>query len=112
MIPGFGKTPAPPYAAVIFSAQRTKGVGGYTRWLATREALATAHPCDLGRDGARGPDGCGCAVIDDTNAAAIRNRKAHAKDALAQNIGKERWNGHDDVRVSTVERASSCPEGR
>lgn len=109
---GFATTPAPPYYAVIFTSKRTTNDDGYGAMLATLEKLAAEQPGYLGREAVRGTDGFGVAVIYYKDEAAIRGWKEHAKHALAQKIGKERWYEHYEMRVAKVERAYAGPEGR
>lgn len=108
----FATTPEPPYYAVIFTSKRTTADDGYAAMLSSLEELAKAQPGYLGREAVRGADGFGIAAIYYTDEAAIRGWKEHAKHALAQKIGKERWYEHYEMRVAKVERAYAGPEGR
>lgn len=58
----FAQTPAPPYYAVIFSSQRTKGDSGYGEMAERIVALATQQPGFLGVESVRGTDGFGITV--------------------------------------------------
>ena len=112
MIDGFAKTPEPPYYAVIFSAQRSQPDEGYDRMAAAMYQLALEQPGCLGAESARGADGLGITVSYFSDEAAIGAWKANARHLVAQQLGKERWYTHYELRVARVERAYSGPEGR
>ena len=112
MTDGFAKTPEPPYYAVIFSAQRSQPDEGYDRMAAAMYQLALEQPGCLGAESARGADGLGITVSYFSDEAAIGAWKANARHLVAQQLGKERWYTHYELRVARVERAYSGPEGR
>jgi heme-degrading monooxygenase HmoA len=112
MTEGFAKTPEPPYYAVIFTAQRTEGDGGYEAMASAMLELALKQPGCLGVETARGPSGLGITVAYFTDEAAIRAWKQHAQHLGAQRLGKERWYSHYEIRVAKVERSYSGPQGR
>jgi hypothetical protein len=54
-----GRTPAPPYYAVIFTSQRTSGDQGYGLMAERMLELAARQPGFLGVESVRGADGFG-----------------------------------------------------
>ncbi|KAB2845685.1 MAG: antibiotic biosynthesis monooxygenase [Hyphomicrobiaceae bacterium] len=111
-MPGFARTPDPPYYAVIFTSQRTAGDDGYEAMAAVIRELALQQPGCLGAESARGQDGFGITVSYFIDEASIGAWKQNAKHRVAQRLGKERWYSHYALRVARVERAYSGPEGR
>ncbi len=109
---GFAATPEPPYYAVVFTAQRTKGDDGYAAMAQAMVDLALTQPGCLGVESARNPDGLGITVSYFTDEAAIRAWKANVDHLAAQRLGKERWYSHYELRVARVERAYAGPDGR
>ena len=108
----FAVTPEPPYYAVIFTGQRTKGDYGYNAMAATMEEMALARPGCLGVESTRDVDGLGITVsywADEASLIAWREDAIHLS---AQRLGRERWYSHYELRVAKVERAYSGPEGR
>lgn len=103
---------APPYYAVIFSAQRTEGDNDYGAMAERMEALAKTMPGYLGFESARGENGFGIAVSYWESEAAIANWKMQAEHQEAQNRGRADWYEHYDVRVAKVERAYSMKKAR
>jgi len=112
MTEAFAKTPEPPYYAVIFTAQRTEGDGGYEAMASAMFELALKQPGCLGAETARGSNGLGITVAYFTDEAAIRAWKQHSQHLVAQRLGKDRWYSHYELRVAKVERSYSGPEGR
>ena len=112
MADGFARTPAPPYYAVIFTAQRTEGDHGYGAMAETMFELALRQPGCLGAESARRADGLGITVAYFTDEAAIGAWKQNAQHLQAQHLGKTRWYTHYELRVAKVERAYSGPAGR
>jgi heme-degrading monooxygenase HmoA len=112
MIPGFAKTPAPPYYAVIFTSKRTEGDNGYNAMMDVMAPLSAEQPGYLGRESARTADGFGVTVIYYKDEAAILAWKNDKKHLVAQEIGRQRWYEHYEMRVCKVERAYAGPEGR
>jgi heme-degrading monooxygenase HmoA len=108
----FAKTPAPPYYAVIFTAQRTDGDHGYGAMAEQIEQLALKQPGCLGAESTRDSEGLGITVSYWIDEAAIAAWKAQARHLVAQRMGRERWYSHYEMRVARVERAYSGPEGR
>jgi heme-degrading monooxygenase HmoA len=112
MLPGFAKTPEPPYYAVIFTSTRSAGDHGYAAMADAMAELALQQPGNLGAESARGADGLGITVSYWRDEASIKAWKAVASHLAAQKLGKERWYDHYELRVAKVERAYSGPEGR
>lgn len=112
MQPGFAKTPAPPYHAVIFTSQRIGGDQGYAEMAKTMFELALQQPGCLGAESARGADGLGITVAYFSDEAAIAAWKQNVRHLEAQRLGKELWYGHYEMRVAKVERSYSGPQGR
>jgi heme-degrading monooxygenase HmoA len=97
-------TPAPPYFAVIFSSERTKGDQGYAVMAERMIELAQTQPGFLGVESARDADGFGITVSYWRDEAAIAAWKANAEHAVAQRLGWERWYAAFRVRLCRVER--------
>jgi heme-degrading monooxygenase HmoA len=109
---GFANTPAPPYYAVIFTAQRTEGDHGYEAMGQAMYELALQQPGCLGAESVRNADGLGITVAYFTDESAIAAWKQNTRHLAAQRLGKERWYSHYEVRVAKVERVYAGPEGR
>jgi heme-degrading monooxygenase HmoA len=108
----FARLPDPPYYAVIFSSQRREGDEGYGAMASAMFDLALKQPGCLGAESARGEDGFGITVAYFRDEASIAAWKANAAHLRAQQLGKERWYAHYELRVARVERAYAGPEGR
>jgi heme-degrading monooxygenase HmoA len=110
--PGFAKTPAPPYYAVIFSSHRTEGDHGYGATADRLAELVAGQPGFLGMESARGEGGFGITVAYFDSPEAIRVWKRQAEHAAARRRGREAWYSHYEVRVAKVERAygSDAPQ--
>jgi heme-degrading monooxygenase HmoA len=98
------KTPKPPYYAVIFTAQRTKGDRGYEIMARRMEELAARQQGFLGVESARGADGFGITVSYWSSKEAIAAWKAHLEHKPAQQAGQRVWYEDYQVRVAKVER--------
>jgi len=99
-------TPAPPYYAVIFTSVATgEDPAGYAAVAERMVALAAAMPGFLGIESVRGADGVGITVSYWASEEAIRAWYQHAEHREAQRLGRERWYGRFELRVSRVERA-------
>jgi len=109
---GFASTPEPPYYAVIFTSQRTEADDGYEAMAQAMHELALEQPGCLGAESTRGEDGLGITVSYFVDEASIRAWKENARHLVAQQLGKERWYSHYELRVAKVERAYSGPGGR
>lgn len=112
MADGFAATPEPPYYAVIFTSQRREGDEGYGAMASAMWDLALKQPGCLGAESARGPNGLGITVAYFTDEASIAAWKANVAHQRAQQLGKEQWYSHYELRVAKVERAYGGPEGR
>jgi heme-degrading monooxygenase HmoA len=108
---GFANTPEPPYYAVIFTSQRTEADDGYEAMALAMHELALKQPGCLGAESTRGEDGLGITVSYFIDEASIRAWKENARHLVAQQLGKERWYSHYELRVAKVERAYSGPGG-
>ncbi len=108
----FGPLPAPPYYAVIFTAQRRAGDDGYGAMADRMAELAAGQPGYIGVESTRDETGLGITVSYWTDEDALIAWKAEAQHLLAQKLGKERWYDHYTLRVARVERAYDGPEGR
>ena len=109
---GFASTPEPPYYAVIFTSQRTAGENGYDAMAQAMYELALEQPGCLGAESTRGEDGLGITVSYFVDEASIRAWKENSRHLVAQQLGKDRWYSHYELRVAKVERAYAGPVGR
>lgn len=107
--PTFATTPEPPYNAAVFSSQRTEGDHGYGEMAKRMLELAAGQPGFLGVEGVRGADGFGITVSYWASEEAIANWKAHVEHLAVQELGKQVWYAHYELRVAKVERAYSKP---
>ncbi|MBN8899689.1 MAG: hypothetical protein BGO51_09115 [Rhodospirillales bacterium 69-11] len=112
MLPGFARTPEPPYYAVIFTSRRTDGDDGYGAMAEAMATLALQQPGCLGAESVRDPSGLGITVAYFTDEASIAAWKAHPAHRAAQKAGQERWYAHYELRIAKVERAYAGPDGR
>jgi len=103
----FADTPAPPYYAVIFTAQRRAGeaLGGYDAMAARMVELAAQQPGYLGIESARNASGFGITVSYWDSLEAISAWKANAEHRVAQENGQRFWYAHYELRIARVERA-------
>lgn len=100
---GIAKTPKPPYYAVIFSSQRTKGDRGYEKMAGKMAELASQQKGFLGIESAR-EEGLGITVSYWDSLDAIKNWKEHSVHLVAQDRGKSEWYKSFALRVCKVER--------
>jgi heme-degrading monooxygenase HmoA len=104
--PGFARTPAPPYHAVIFTSQRTgmddRGYGAMAQRMAD---LGARYDGFLGMESVRGADGVGLTVSYWRDEAALLAWKRDTEHEKAQRGGREAWYERYEVRVARVERA-------
>lgn len=105
----FATTPAPPYYAVIFSAQRTDQDNGYERMAQRMVELAAQQAGFLGMESVRGADGFGITVSYWDSPQAIASWRAHAEHRLAQERGRSDWYARYELRIAKVERAYAWP---
>ena len=108
----FAPLPAPPYYAVIFTAQRAPGDHGYSAMAARMSEMALASPGCLGMETTRNEGGFGITVSYWRDEAAILAWKSDAQHLVAQQLGQDRWYTDYTLRVAKVERHYSGPEGR
>ncbi|MFC0044544.1 antibiotic biosynthesis monooxygenase family protein [Metabacillus iocasae] len=99
------KMPKPPYYAVIFSSERTKGDRGYGAMADKMVELASQQEGFLGIESAR-DEGLGITVSYWKSLEAIQQWKEHAAHLVAQRRGKEEWYTRFSLRVCKVERQS------
>lgn len=67
--------------------------------------LASQQPGFLGAESARGSDGFGITVSYWSTTEAISDWKANIEHLAAQDLGKQLWYRHFELRVAKVERA-------
>ena len=103
--PEFANTPKPPYYAVIFSSLRGSSDEAYDRMAERMIELASRQPGFLGVESARDADGFGITVSYWSTPEAISDWKANAEHLAAQDLGKQLWYSHFELRVAKVERA-------
>jgi heme-degrading monooxygenase HmoA len=101
---GISKTPQPPYYAVIFTSERTKGDNGYGQMAEKMLELASQQPGFLGAESVRDESGLGITVSYWNSLDAIRNWKENASHKVAQEKGKAIWYKRFALRVCKVER--------
>jgi len=107
--PGFARTPAPPYYAVIFTSTRTAVDDGYGAVADRMVELAQQQPGFLGVESVRGADGFGITVSYWSSLEAIATWKAHGEHRIAQETGRRKWYQHFETRIARVERAYTGP---
>ncbi len=83
----FAPLPAPPYYAVIFTAQRAPGDHGYSAMAARMSEMALASPGCLGMESTRNEGGYGITVSYWRDEAAILAWKSDAQHLVAQQLG-------------------------
>ena len=108
----FAPLPAPPYYAVIFTAQRTDEDQGYGRMADRMMELAAQQPGYIGVETTRDEDGLGITVSYWKDEASILAWKKQSEHAFGQKMGQEKWYSHYTLRVAKVERHYDGPEGR
>ena len=95
-------TPQPPYFAVIFTSNRTKGENGYGEMSNKMVELAERQPGFLGIESAR--EEVGITVSYWSDLLSIKNWKANVEHLEAQKMGRKSWYSSFKVRISKVER--------
>lgn len=101
-------TPTPPYLAVIFTNRQAPGhEADYDRTAARMVELAQTIDGFLGIESVRGSDGTGITVSYWRDHEAIREWRSHPEHLDAQASGRSDWYAWYELRVATVERASS-----
>ena len=101
----FSSTPEPPYYAVIFTAQRSRGDHGYTKMSEHIASLAKVQPGYLGFESVEDSKGFEITVSYWDSEESIRAWKAHIEHQAAQERGRQAWYEHYEIRVARVERA-------
>jgi heme-degrading monooxygenase HmoA len=101
----FAKTPKPPYYAVIFSSLRTDSDDGYGAMAEKMMGLAAQQQGFIGAESARGADGFGITVSYWASTEAITHWKNNIEHLTAQEIGKQSWYEHYELKIAKVERA-------
>lgn len=107
--PRFAQTPKPPYWVVVFTAQRKDADPEYEMMGARMFELAIQQPGFLGIEAAHDAEGFGVTAVYYADEASILAWKANDEHLEAQNLGKERWYAHYEVRIARVERAYGGP---
>lgn len=107
----FANTPEPPYYAVIFTSQRRDADEDFYHEIAAKMAeLALKQPGCLGAESARDANGFGLTVSYFSSLEAIKLWRDHAEHQPAQNLGRETFYRHYELRIARVERAYSWSE--
>lgn len=101
-------TPPPPYVAVIFTNRQVDGVDpAYDTTAARMVELAQTIEGFLGIESVRDPSGTGITVSYWRDHEAIAEWRNHPEHLDAQASGRTDWYAWYELRVATVERASS-----
>ena len=101
-------TPEPPYVAVIFTNRQVAGDHpDYDRTAGRMVELAQTIDGYLGIESVRGHDGTGITVSYWRDHDAIERWRSHPEHLDAQAGGRNDWYAWYELRVATVERASS-----
>lgn len=101
-------TPEPPYLAVIFTNRQVPGDHlDYDRTAGRMVELAQTIDGYLGIESVRGDDGTGVTVSYWRDHDAIERWRSHPEHLDAQASGRDDWYAWYELRVATVERASS-----
>jgi heme-degrading monooxygenase HmoA len=87
----FAPLPAPPYYAVIFTAQLGGETAGYGEMADSMVDLAARQPGYLGIESTRDETGLGITVSYWQDNAALASWKQVAAHLIAQKSGRERW---------------------
>jgi heme-degrading monooxygenase HmoA len=93
------------YAVIFTSLLSGEDEAGYAAMSARMEELAAAQEGFLGIESVRGADGLGITVSYWRSEESIRNWKSNAEHLLAQQLGKDKWYRHYNLRIAKVERA-------
>jgi heme-degrading monooxygenase HmoA len=102
---GFAPTPAPPYYAVIFTAQRSEVDDGYAATADRMVELASTQPGFLGVESTRDEAGLGITVSYWESEQAILAWKRELEHSAARQKGRDAWYTRYELRVARVERA-------
>jgi len=96
-----------PYYAVIFTNQASKTPEGCAEMAAATGEIAKTLPGYIGIESTRDADGFAITVSYWESEEAIKGWRKHAKHAIAQKIGKERWYEDYILRMAKLERQYS-----
>ncbi|MGB0505620.1 MAG: antibiotic biosynthesis monooxygenase family protein [Pikeienuella sp.] len=108
----FARGLIPPYYAVMFTNLATDDTDGYGAMADAMVNLAPTIDGYLGVESTRDNTGLGITISYWRDEDAITEWREHARHAVAQKLGKERWYEHYELRVAKIERAYSGPDGR
>jgi len=100
-------TPSPPYYAVIFTSQRTKGDEGYGNTAVRMLELAAQQHGYLGVESAR--EDVGITVSYWADLESIKAWKQEMEHLAAQKQGQDIWYAAYKVRIAKVERDYDWP---
>ena len=103
----FAPMPDTSYYAAIFSNQASETPEGYAEMAAAMGEVAKTLPGYIGIESTRDAEGFAITVSYWESEDAIKGWREHAKHAIAQKIGKERWYDDYILRVAKVERQYS-----
>lgn len=92
----------PPYYAVIFTSERTKGDNGYEEMSEKMVQLAQLQEGFLGVESAREEIGITVSYWKDLEA--IKRWREHSEHSIAREKGKTDWYSSFTVRIAKVER--------
>lgn len=101
----FAQTPAPPYYAVIFTAQRSEVEDGYAATAERMAQLAAGQPGYLGIEHSRDGTGLGITVSYWESEQAILAWKHQLEHRAARQQERGAWYLQYELRVAKVERA-------
>jgi heme-degrading monooxygenase HmoA len=108
----FARGLTPPYYAVMFTNQAGNDSDGYDAMAEAMVNLAPTIDGYLGVESTRDKTGLAITISYWRDEDAITKWREHARHAVAQKLGRERWYDHYELRVAKVERGYSGPEGR
>ena len=103
MFLGPARTPEPPYYAVIFTAMLGADTAGYGEMAQRLFHLADSQPGCLGYE-ISGDARSGIGVSYWTDEESIRAWKADADHQRAQQLGRDLWYDHYQLRIARAER--------
>ncbi len=97
-----GKTPIPPYYAVIFTSERTDSNEGYQQTANLMVELAQKQPGYIGHESAH--DVVGITIYYWDRLEVIKNWKKRTEHFTAQTMGRKQWYSSYKTRICKVER--------
>lgn len=98
-----GKTPNPPYYAVIFTSILSDETTDYEETAQAMEELASKQKGFLGVESARNEVGITVSYWESLEA--IQQWKFQADHTIARQIGRSKWYSQYQIRICKVERA-------